>query len=232
MIKKAMKGASFMFSKKMLISLKIVFFFPLFFLLPWSLANHAIACNQEWSFLIAQPVAQWPDFSTEKTFPLQDRTGLSLFIPSDFEKIYYINNLLIFSYHNKKATITIETISKKTIDNFPADHCMELKDIAHAIFTKTPKDELKNCPEVWQWAMKSKLTYFRKNVPVYVAKNGNVTAYYHSSTDQYVPSQIGSLAVIVNENEPESFSVIRTIGFDLNYFLNIIGSIREPSGGH
>jgi hypothetical protein len=188
-------------------------------------------CKQEWCFLVAQPTSQWPSYSAEKTFPLEEKPGISLHIPEGFEKIYRVSNLLIFSYNNKKATITFEEISRDTIPELPKDTCLSIKDIGHAIFTKTPKDCDPGCPNLWQWAMWSKSVYFRKGVPVLTAKRSKITVYYYTSKDKFEPSKTGNLAVIINEKRPESFLVIRTVGFSFKEFKNMIGSIIEVTRG-
>jgi hypothetical protein len=193
--------------------------------------NQSTACIEEWCFLVAQPPSAWPSHNVKNTFPLEEKTGISLQIPKGFEKIYWVNNLFIFSYENKKSTISFEEISKETMPELPNDTCMSVKDVAHAIFTKTPKDPDPGCPNLWQWAMQSKSVYFRKDVPVFTANKSSLTVYYHSSKDKFDPLKAGSLAVVVNEKRPESFLVIRTVGFSSNQFKNIIGTIIEVTRG-
>jgi hypothetical protein len=199
--------------------------------LGYSGENQSSACNEEWCFLVAQPPSEWPSQKAKNTFPLEEKTRISLQIPKGFEKIYRVSNLFIFSYENKKSTITFEEISRETVPELPKDTCMSVKDVGHAIFTKTPKDPDPGCPNLWHWAMLSKSMYFRKGVPVFTAKKSNLTVYYLTSKDKFDPSKTGNLAVVVNEKRPESFLVIRTVGFSFNQFKNIIGSIIEITRG-
>jgi hypothetical protein len=84
---------------------------------------------------------------------------------------------------------------------------------------------------LWQWAMCSKSVYFRRGVPVFTIKKLNITVYYRMSKDKFDPSKIENLAVIINEKHPESFVVMRTVGFSFDKFKNMIGSIEETYRG-
>lgn len=148
-----------------------------------------------------------------------------------FEKIYRVSNLLIFSYGNKTASVSFEEISRNTIPDLPKDTCMIVGDIGHAIFTKTPRDRHPSCESLWQWALRSKSAYFRKNAPVSCAKKNHLTVYYYTSVDKFDPAKTGGVAVVINDKRPDSFVVVRTVGFDSLKFNNIIGSIDEVERG-
>jgi hypothetical protein len=188
-------------------------------------------CNEKWCFLVAQPPSKWPSYSVQHSFPLEEKPGISILIPEGFEKIYRVSNLLIFSYNNKKADISFEEMSRATIPELSKYTCMSVKDVAHVIFTKTPKDRDHGCLALWQWAMCSKSVYFRRGVPVFTIKKLNITVYYRMSKDKFDPSKIENLAVIINEKHPESFVVMRTVGFSFDKFKNMIGSIEETYRG-
>jgi len=188
-------------------------------------------CTEEWCFLVAQPPSAWPAHTTVKTVPIEQLSSFSIRIPLGYEKIYRVANLLIFSYGNKTASVSFEEISRNTIPDLPKDTCMTMGDIGGTIFTKTPKDPHPGCKSLWQWALRSKSVYFRKNVPVSCARKNHLTVYYYASMDKFDPSKTGGLAVVINENRPDSFVVIRTVGFDSSKFKDIIGSINEVERG-
>lgn len=192
----------------------------------YSEGNRFLTCSEEWCFLVAQPPSEWPSHTSKNTFPLEEIPGFSLRIPEGFEKIYRVRNLLIFSYRNKSASVTFEEISRKSLPELPNDDCMTVKDMGHAIFTKTPKDIKPGCDSNWQYVLYSKQVYFRKNVKVICSKKKNITSYFYTSRDKYDYLRIGGLAVVVNDNNNESFIVIRTVGIAEKEFYNIIGSIH------
>ncbi|MEA5115540.1 MAG: hypothetical protein VB050_16100 [Geobacteraceae bacterium] len=211
----------------------LLFFLLTFELLIASFPTEEIfaECNDEWRFLVAQPPSAWPAHTTSNTVPIEQLSSFSIRIPVGFEKIYRVANLLIFSYGNKTASVSFEEISRDTIPDLPKDTCMTMGDIGHAIFTKTPRDQRPGCESLWQWGLRSKSVYFRKNVPVSCAKKKHLTVYYYTSVDKFDPAKPGGVAVVINDKRPDSFAVIRAVGIDVLRFKNIIGSIDEVQRG-